>query len=210
MVSAVDTNDSSHEGPPSDPITVRVETNDEVGRTQPPGDRTAATPLTGRLYDSTYVAVLPDGRVLVAERAGRVRLFQHDALASAPALVLSEVATGRGRGLLALAVDRDFDRTRAVFVAYSTADGLRVARFEVAGPALVSQAILLAGLPTPDDHPSAVLRTGPDGMLYLALDDRRSPERSSDLGDPSGKVLRIELDGTTPDDQPSASANLCQ
>ncbi len=118
---------------------------------------------------------------------------------------LPDVVTGAGRGLLALAVDLDFVETQAVFVLYTTDRGLRLARFRVVGDMLTARAIILEGLPVADVQPNAILRMGPDRKLYIALDDRGEPHRASDLGDLSGKVLRLNVDGTTPDDQPLGS-----
>lgn len=169
------------------------------------GIQLRATNVAAGLEDSTDLLPLADGRVLIAERAGRVRVFRDGALAAAPALILDDVEVGDGRGLLALAADRAFATTGHVFAVYSTADGLRVARFTVAGDTLVDRAILLDGLPAAAVQPAALLRTGPDGRLYLALDDGGDPQSMGDQGSYSGKVLRLAVDGTTPPDQPGSS-----
>ena len=54
-------------------------------------------------------------------------------------------------------------------------------------------------------HPSASLRFGPDGALYAGLDAGGDARRAGDLADPGGKVLRLDRDGGTPDDQPAAT-----
>lgn len=157
------------------------------------------------LEDATDILPLPDGRVLVAERAGRVRVFRDGTLLDAPAIALDDVAVGDGRGLLALALDRGFAATRHVFAIYTTADGLRLARLTALGDRLVDHAVLLEGLPVAAAQPAALLRSGPDGRLYLALDDSGDPQRLQDLGSYSGKVLRLQTDGTTPADHPGRS-----
>jgi glucose/arabinose dehydrogenase len=164
----------------------------------------AAVVTTG-LTDPTDLAVLPDGRVLVAERQGRIRIASADGLRSEPAAVLDDVTTGSGRGLLSVAIDRSFGATRAVFVLYTAGSGLRLARFTLSGDALYARAILLDGLPAAADAPAATLRSGPDGRLYLALDDGGDPDAVHDLGSYSGKVLRLNPDGTTPADHPGRS-----
>lgn len=162
-----------------------------------------ATELATGLEDATDLLPLPDGRVLIAERAGRVRVFHDGALAPNGGLVLSDVVVADGSGLLALAADPAFSSTQRVFALYTTSEGLRVARYTMAGDTLVDRAILIDGLPIASARPAAILRTGPDGRLYLALDDGGDPQRLGDRGSYSGKVLRVALDGTTPADQPS-------
>jgi glucose/arabinose dehydrogenase len=169
------------------------------------GIRLRATTVAAGLDDPTDLLPLPDGRILVAERDGRVRVFRDGVLLPVPGLVLSDVAVGDGRGLLALAADHAFRSTPHVFATYTTDDGLRVARFTVAGDTLVDRAILVDGLPVAALQPAAILRTGPDGRLYLALDDGGDRDRLGDLGSYGGKVLRFAVDGTTPADQPSPS-----
>jgi glucose/arabinose dehydrogenase len=180
----------------------------------PPADRTwttadgvqlHASELASGLEDPTDLLPLPDGRLLIAERSGRLRVFRDGALSQNAAAILSDVTVGEGRGLLALAADHAFSSTQHVFALYTTDEGLRVARFTMAGDRLVDRAIVIDGLPASSVQPAAVLRTGPDGRLYLALDDGGDPRRLGDLGSYSGKVLRFAVDGTTPADQPTAS-----
>lgn len=169
------------------------------------GVRLRATELASGLDDPTDVLPLPDGRVLIAERAGRVRMFHDGALLANAAATFDEVTVGDGRGLLALAADRAFPETGHVFAVYTTDDGLRVVRLRVFGDALVDRSILLEGLPVSAVQPAALLRSGPDGRLYLALDNGGDPRSLDDMGSYSGKVLRFGTDGTPPDDQPGRS-----
>ena len=169
------------------------------------GVQLRASEVATGLDDPTDLLPLPDGRVLIAERGGRVRVFRDGALATDAGLVLGDVTVGDGRGLLALAADRAFSSTQQVFAIYTTNEGLRVARFTLAGDRLVDRAILLDGLPIASVQPAALLRTGPDGRLYLAIDDGGDPQRLGDRGSYSGKLLRFAVDGTTPADQPNPS-----
>lgn len=164
-----------------------------------------AMEVVSGLEDPTDIVALPDGRILVAERAGRVRMVRDGALLSAPAVSLTDVITGDGHGLLSMAADRAFDETGHVYVLFSTPSGLALARFTVAGDVLVDRAVLLDGLPISDVQPSASIRMGPDGKLYVGLDSRGNLESAGDLGSYSGKVLRLNTDGTTPSDQPGHS-----
>ena len=116
-----------------------------------------------------------------------------------------DLVTGDGRGLLSLAVDRDFPTTRAVFALYTTDTGLRAARFVFADGVLGQRAIVVDSLPAAAVRPQARMRMGPDRTLYIALDDGGAADRAVDLGSLSGKVLRINQDGTTPADLPAGA-----
>lgn len=190
------------EGPPSNQLVVRAEETSALGApaSGAPWSVQHQLVVTG-LHDITDVAVLPDGRVLIAERAGQVLMQRDGIIAQVPGGRLDDLVTGQGRGLLSLALDGHFASTGAVFMAYTTNDGLRVARFVLSANQLVSRAVIVEGLPVATAHPTASMRIGPDGMMHLALDDAGSPERSGDAGSLVGKLVRIGTDGSAPADQ---------
>jgi glucose/arabinose dehydrogenase len=188
------------------PTTPRASTA-PVGRATPRTDAptlSVRTVATG-FVDPTDLAVLPEERILVAERSGAVQLVDDGVRQVWPALQLDDVSTEGGGGLLSLATDPAFARTRHVYVAYTTGErGFRVARFRESAGVLAEQTVLLDGVPA-SSSPSAALRFGPDGKLYIALDDAGDPSTAGDLGSYNGKVLRFNSDGTVPNDQPSYS-----
>ena len=149
------------------------------------------------LDEPSDLAVAPDGRLFVAQRGGVV-ILDRDAQVALP-------ASGR---ILSIALDPDFARTRHVFLVEALpqdgGDTFRTSRYRELGGHLVERMVLLPELPASSD-PSAALRFGPDGKLYAAFDDRGSADAAARLSDWSGKVLRLEKDGRTPEDQPSAS-----
>jgi glucose/arabinose dehydrogenase len=162
------------------------------------GLRFTRTIIAAGLQQPTDIAALPDGRLLVAERSGRVRRFDGDAFDRIPALTIDDCVTATGGGLLALAVDPEFDRTHHVYALYTTASGLRLARYVEAGGRLASRAIVADDLPV-SATAAATLRIGIDRKLYVAIGSAHSP--STDIGEPlGGKILRLNLDGTTPAD----------
>jgi glucose/arabinose dehydrogenase len=159
--------------------------------------------LTG-LTDPTDLAFLPDGRLLVAERGGSIRLVRIDRSADElpdPAVMLEDIETRTAGGLLALAPDPQFVRNGYVYAVYTSARGFRLARFREAGGVLADRVILLDGIPASRVPPAAVLRFGPDAKLFLGLDDGGDARRGGDLGSYNGKLLRFNSDLTTPSDQ---------
>ena len=166
------------------------------------GARLETALLASGLDDVVDLAVMPDGRLVVAERAGRVRIVAGasvtDALRAGPG------ASADDGGILALAVDPDVVLTGHVFVTHTPPGAFRVVRYRIAGSALVDRMALVRDVPASAD-PSAALRVGPDGKLYAAFDDGGSRDAAARLSEWSGKILRLNSDGGTPDDQPAAS-----
>ena len=148
------------------------------------------------LVDPTDLASAPDGRLFVAEKAGTV------VVVDAAARTRDRVAEGDSQ-LLAIAVDPEFARTHYVFAIYTEADRgntptFTLARFREAAGTLADRAVLLDRVPAAAPA-RAVLRFGPDGRLYVAFDGGGA-DRAADPAALSGKVLRLNADGTTPKD----------
>jgi glucose/arabinose dehydrogenase len=174
------------------------------------GVRLHVAVLTEDLDEPTDLAAAPDGRLFVAERAGRIRVFHDGALHPSVVPPLADVTASGRNGLLALAIDPRFDSTHFVYSIYTTtgrggAPTFAVARFREAHDTIADRAVLLDNVPASSSRPSASLRFGADGKLYVAFDDGGHPVDAGDLASFNGKVLRMNGDGTTPDDQAGAT-----
>jgi glucose/arabinose dehydrogenase len=162
------------------------------------GVKMTATVLLESLSDVTDMALASDGRLLVAERAGSIVV--HDAAAEPFRAAVPEM----DGDLLAVAPAPDFARSGHLFVIQTARGVFRLCRYRLLGGQLIERLIVLPDVPAARD-PSAVLRFGPDAKLYAAFDDGGSRDAAARLADWSGKLLRLNPDGRTPDDQPSAS-----
>jgi aldose sugar dehydrogenase len=155
------------------------------------------------------LAFAPDGRLFVAERPGRVRIVQGGQLLAAPALTLADVAAVGEAGLLGLALDPDFASTRFVYLAYTARQGAgmvnRVVRYREVNNQLGEPAVLIDGIAGANIHDGARVRFGPDRRLYVTMGDAAVPSLSQDLSSPNGKILRLNPDGSRPDDNPFPS-----
>jgi glucose/arabinose dehydrogenase len=160
-----------------------------------------ASTIAGGLDDPTDLSFAPDGRIFIAERGGRVLDFREGRLQAAPALTLSDVTTGDGQGLLAMAVDPGYEKNHFVYIVYTATSGFRLARFRGVGDTLGDRAILMDGVASRPARPAASLRFGPDGKIYAGFDDAGDALRAGDLGSFNGKILRLNADATTPADQ---------
>jgi glucose/arabinose dehydrogenase len=160
-------------------------------------------PVAGGLRDPSDIAFAPDGRIFVAESRGTFRVVREGQVL--PELSVSAIGAGDDQRLLAIALDPAFAETRHVFAVYTAPgrDGsptFTVARFREQQDALVDRIVIADDVPAADD-PHAALRFGPDGKLYVALDDGGVARWSGDLASRNGKLLRMNTDGSTPADQ---------
>jgi len=154
--------------------------------------------VAGGLDEPTDLAFAPDGRIFVAERAGRVRVIRNGRLLRTPALILSDIVAVPGSGLLAFALDPRFDQNGLLYTVYTAEAGFRLARFRLIGDAFTDRVVLMDGVEHSAAEPASSLRFGPDGQLYVAFDDAGDPVRAADVGSFNGKVARLNADATAP------------
>ena len=162
---------------------------------------------------------LPDGRALVSERPGRIRLIQNGHLEKSPYAVfettrgasgagdffLNLFARGEG-GLMGLAVHPKFPTEPYIYAMY-TWRGVRGVRNRIVrlvdrGTHGVFDKIVLGGVPGALFHNGGRIAFGPDGMLYATTGEIFEMHMAQDLKAFGGKVLRIDPDGGIPSDNP--------
>jgi aldose sugar dehydrogenase len=157
-------------------------------------------------------AFLPDGRLLVTERPGRMRLVGRDGRVSAPLAGVPQVETGGQGGLLDVALAPDFARTREVYFCHSVllAEGAATrlvrARLAPGDAGLEAATPILDATPAQRsgrNHYGCRIAFGPDGALFLSTGDRYETKmRAQRLDDLAGKVLRVSRDGAPLADNP--------
>jgi glucose/arabinose dehydrogenase len=150
--------------------------------------------------DVVDLALASDGRLVVAERSGWIYVVAPGE-GSPDGLPSSTIPEGT---LLTLALSPDFARSGHLFVISSSQGAFRLSRHRLFESQLIERMHVLPDIPAAA-QPSAVLRFGPDGKLYAAFDDGGSQDAAARLSDWRGKLLRLNPDGSTPDDQPAAS-----
>ncbi|WP_246496362.1 PQQ-dependent sugar dehydrogenase [Miltoncostaea marina] len=138
------------------------------------------------------IAFMPDGRALVTERPGRVRIVGADGrLAPTPAATLAVSASGEG-GLLGVAVDPQFAAGAPFVYLYLTTGGqVQVQRHRFAGDRLTLDGVVVSGIPAGDVHTSGRVRFGPDGALYLGTGDTGDGDLAQSPSSLAGKILRL-------------------
>ncbi len=155
------------------------------------------------------MAFLPDGRILVTERPGRLRIVENGKLLPEPISGLPSIrAAGQG-GLMDIVLDPDYAENQLIYISYSGPDaavmGTEVARGRLsASQQLVDLQTIFTLLPKTDltYHFGSRLLFADDGTLFITLGDRGERPRAQDLADHAGSLIRINPDGSVPDDNP--------
>ena len=163
--------------------------------------------VTGLVYP-TSVTFLPDGRLLVAERAGRLRLAGADGQLGAPLAGLPRVGPGEG-GLLDVALDPRFPQNRIIYISYSEPGaggeaGTAVGRGELGERGLENLRVIYRQQPkmATSVNFGSRLVFRPDGTLLITQGDLSYPQQAQDLSSLAGKIVRINADGSVPHDNP--------
>jgi glucose/arabinose dehydrogenase len=156
------------------------------------------------------VAFLPDGRMLVTEKAGRLRVVENGRLLPQPVGGLPQVTVHGQGGLHDVAVHPDFGRNSLVYLAYAArgADGVgtELARGRLAGQRLEDVQVLFRQSPKGNrgQHFGGRIVLDRAGYLYLTLGDRGEMPRAQRPDDHAGSVIRLHDDGRVPKDNPFA------
>ena len=169
-------------------------------------DFTVETLVTG-LENPWSIDFMPDGKILIVERSGRLRIFDDSKLSSPIKGLPRFKAKGQG-GLLDIALDPDFINNQILYLSYSGADGsllgTEVVSAKLVGEQLTNLKILFKALPKSrgGHHFGSRLLITKTGELFITLGDRGDKERAQNTNDHAGSLIRINKDGSIPKDNP--------
>jgi aldose sugar dehydrogenase len=154
-------------------------------------------------------AFLPDNRVLVTERSGRMRIVGTDGALSGPLQGLPRIAVAGQGGLLDVTLSPDFANDRLVYFSFAEPGdggvGTAVARGRLAASALENVQVIWRQQPKVDgsNHFGSRIVFRGDGTLFITMGDRYTHrEKVQNLGTTIGKLVRINADGSVPRDNP--------
>jgi glucose/arabinose dehydrogenase len=174
------------------------------------GEAVRVETLASGLEHPWGLAQLPDGGFLVTERPGRLRHVTADGKLSLPLAGVPEVfAQGQG-GLLDVALAPDFASSRLVYVSFAepgdsgASTALARGRLNDEASALTGTEVIFRQEPkvSGPNHFGSRIVFNPDGTLFLTLAERFKFQPAQDMGSHLGKVVRLKLDGSVPDDNP--------
>lgn len=165
----------------------------------------------GGLSGPWGAAFLPDGRLLVTEKSGNLRLVPRQGEILPPISGVPEVASRGQGGLLDVALDPDFATNRYVYLTYAERRDGGVAtsagrgRLNADATALEDFTVIFRQRPAVDgaNHFGSRLAFAPDGKLFITLGERFDQmKEAQNPANTLGAVVRINRDGTIPDDNP--------
>jgi glucose/arabinose dehydrogenase len=180
------------------------------------GNITTETVASG-LVHPWALAFLPDGRILVTERPGRLRIVDRNGRLSEPLAGVPEVAARGQGGLLDVAIDPNFSENRLVYLSYAEGadDGTSstaVSRGRLGEGRLENVQRIYSQQPKVQSggHFGSRLVFSQDGKLFVTQGDRQSSrfrQQAQDLSSGIGKIVRINPDGSIPRDNPFVGRN---
>jgi glucose/arabinose dehydrogenase len=153
------------------------------------------------------IVFAPGGRMFFTERPGRVRLIENGKLRAQPFFTVPDIELSGESGLMGMTLHPDFSQNRFVYIAYAYQDAnknqtVRVARYRETGETFVEPKTIIENIPASRYHSGTRLRFGADGKLYITTGDATKQTRAQDLASINGKTLRLNDDGTIPNDNP--------
>jgi aldose sugar dehydrogenase len=180
----------------------------------PTTDAFAATPVA-QFAEPWAMTFLPDGRLLVTEKKGSLKLLEVASGKIGDVAGVPRVAYGGQGGFGDIILHPDFANNRVVYLSYAEAgdggSGAAVARGTLAldanGGKLEGLAVIWRQVPKVDGqgHYGHRLAFGPDGKLWITSGDRQKFTPAQDMKSNLGKILRVNDDGSVPADNPFAA-----
>ncbi|MFN7065078.1 MAG: PQQ-dependent sugar dehydrogenase [Aquificaceae bacterium] len=169
------------------------------------GDAVRVEPWIDNLEIPWSLVFLPDGRALVSERPGRVRLIKKGILQKEPYAVIDVAHIGEG-GLMGLAIHPDFPQKPFIYAmhTYRKDNSIfnKVIRLKDSGSRGNFDKVIIDHIPGGRLHNGGRIAFGPDGMLYITTGDTFDAVLAQDLKSLGGKILRITPEGEIPEDNP--------
>jgi glucose/arabinose dehydrogenase len=150
------------------------------------------------------LAFSKNGILFFTERPGYVKAFYNNTLINLKVENLNVKEIGEG-GLLGIALDPNFPNSPYIYLYYTYEEGKlwnRVVRYKFENWSLIDQKILIDKIPAATLHNGGRIKFGPDGKLYITTGDATQRDLAQDINSLAGKILRINPDGSIPEDNP--------
>lgn len=148
-----------------------------------------------------------DGKIYFTERSGSIRIIEDGKVNPQPLITFGAPFISQGEGgLMGIALDPNFSQNHYLYVMHSYEEGSkiynRVVRLIERNNKASIDKILIDNIPGSQFHNGGRIKIGPDQKLYITTGDAQNPPLAQDVTSTAGKILRIELDGSIPSDNP--------
>jgi aldose sugar dehydrogenase len=153
------------------------------------------------------IDIAEDGRLFFTERNGRIlAIDKNGSLLSDPVAYINVMQNGES-GLLGLALHPNFTENHLLYVYHTYSNDSAAVLNQVLmltekDNKIVESKVIIDNIPAADRNDGGRIKFGPDGKLYIATGDARQPELAQDAGSLAGKILRLNSDGSIPEDNP--------
>lgn len=163
--------------------------------------------IVENLYVPWALDISDEGKIYFTERSGTIKVIENGKLNPQPLITFSEPFISQGEGgLLGIALDPDFLQNHYIYVMHSYLKDNqiynRVVRLVENDNKASIDTIIIDSIPGGRIHNGGRIKIGPDKKLYITTGDAGNPMLAQDLKSIAGKILRIELDGSIPKDNP--------
>ncbi len=175
--------------------------------TNPPGPANISdTVLLSNLDFPWEILWGPDNFIWMTQRGGIISRVNPATGVVSPLLTINEVVPNGEGGLLGMVLHPDFTANPFLYVAYDYNKAgnytEKIVRYIYSGGALISPTIIFDNIKASSIHNGCRLRIGPDLKLYFSTGDANNPTDAQDTAMRNGKIMRLNLDGTIPADNP--------
>lgn len=152
------------------------------------------------------IDIAEDGRLFFTERKGRIMAMEKNGSIISDPVAYINVLQNSESGLLGLALHPNFTENHLLYIYHTYSNGSavlnRVLMLRENDNKIVESKVIIDNIPAADRNDGGRIKFGPDGKLYIATGDALQPELAQDASSLAGKILRINSDGSIPEDNP--------
>lgn len=165
-------------------------------------------PIGQGLKEPWGMAFLPDGRILVTEKSGKLRIIENGKLLATPVSGVPKVVDSGQGGLLDVVLHPNYTENGWIYLSYSGKGdggvGTEVIRAKLKDNALVNSESIFRQAPkiSSSKHFGSRIVFDKDGYLFITMGDRGDQDRAQKLNQHVGKIVRLNDDGSIPKDNP--------
>lgn len=158
------------------------------------------------LFVPWSIVFTDSSRILVTERNGNLRQIKDGVLIEKPLHIFKEVSSKAEEGLMGLTLDPDYSSNLYIYISYAhEKDGdlfVKILKFKDNLEFLSDEKLIIDNIPAARYHAGCRLRFGPDNKLYITTGDATDREKAQELDRLEGKILRLNSNGSVPEDNP--------